>query len=800
MNFLSKIIQKSFLVFCNYSFIFFKSTLLILILFFFGFPDLSADIAIVSSFVLMICSIVSYNERAIINSDKNTQYLSSVFFFRLISSVIIFIISFFFLLGANLLSFFSITFATVILSNWMLEIFVNSCETEKKKKNLYICLFYNVLYIFIFIYLIKSNQQDLFAVLNFFSSLIIVVYIFLFFLEKKFEEDILYKYFKYIFGNFKNNTSFSSLFISSSNFFFRYFIIMLSPSKSFAGSLFTLFAVCSLPGTIYNSILVPSLLRNFKRFGNQTNLYLFTVFIYSIFIFVIFLFFKNDYEIFKRISFYEIFFISISSLIITDGLKKRFLLLKDTNTRDICFQLDVLNSLFIICLIPIIYLAFDDRILYLSFFFTSIFTNFTYSFKNFDISNNFKFVLIILTLIPLFFVINENGTVELLNNKIITLDILDDFLVIHLGTFLMPLIFFYILQKRVINKTVFWIIILNIFFALLSITIFRQNLKFLNFYNLMMFIFPILSFLVGYSLLVHLKNKQKLALIVFLFSGFIIVLQIFYCFFDNRIILNDTYFGLSIYKNLQYSSQAFSILFFTSCIILYFRSSLNLQLLLASNAIILIYLFLANSISGIFIFLNCTIFLYSFILKNKSSKFFNFGFIITLIIFLLFLLLLVITYYSNNNTELNPNAQTISEKIQNLSPYLNFKLNELVNELNFLNKYNNIFFGVEPSSFKKISDLKSSLYFVDYFLHLGMITFIPLLILILKTLSYFIAGIKDKNSPEITLLFIIIFQYLIFDTFFKSSLREPYISNIIFMLWGYVYFKLEDNFNEKLKT
>lgn len=802
MNFLSKILKKSLLVFCNYSFIFFNATFLILILFFSGYPDLSADVAIVSSFVLMICSIISYNERAIINSDQNVKYFGLIYFFRLISSFVIFLMAFVFLLSFNLLSFFSISIAIIILSNWMLEIFVNSCEIEKKKTSLYFFLFYNIFYLSCFIYLIKFNQKDFFAVLNFFSFTVLIIYVSFFFLkkEKEIDKDILNKYLGYIINNFKNNTNFSSLFISSSNFFFRYFIVMLAPSKSFAGSLFAFFAISSLPGTVYNSILIPSLLRNFKRFIKLSNLYLFSVVIYSAFIFIIFLIFKNDYEIFKKISFVEIFLMSISSLIITDGLKKRFLLFKDPNTRDICFQLDVLNSLFIICLIPILYLVFDNSILYLSFFFTSMFTNLSYSFKNFEISNNLKFFLIILILMPLFFIINENGTIELLNNKLIPLNILENSLVMHFGTLLMPILFFYILQKKVINKTVFWAVFLNIFFALISITIFRQNLKFLNLYNLMMFIFPILSFLVGYSLLAHLKNKEKFLFIIFYFSGFIIVSQVLYCFFKNQTILSEIYFGISIYKNLQYSSQAFSILFFSSSIILYFKSSLSVQSLFASNVIMLTYLFLSNSISGAFIFLNCTIFMYCFVLKEKFLKFYNLGLIITLLIFFLFSILLIIAYYSNYNIELNPNAKTISEKIQNLSPYLNFKLNTLATKLSFLNKYNNIFFGFEPPSFQKISYLKSSLYFIDYLLHLGLITFIPLLILILKTSGYFIAGLKDKNSPEIILLSIVVFQYLFFDTFFKSSLREPYISSIIFMLWGYVYFNLESNFSKKLKT
>ena len=120
MNFLSKILKKSLLVFCNYSFIFFNATFLILILFFSGYPDLSADVAIVSSFVLMICSIISYNERAIINSDQNVKYFGLIYFFRLISSFVIFLMAFVFLLSFNLLSFFSISIAIIILSNWIL--------------------------------------------------------------------------------------------------------------------------------------------------------------------------------------------------------------------------------------------------------------------------------------------------------------------------------------------------------------------------------------------------------------------------------------------------------------------------------------------------------------------------------------------------------------------------------------------------------------------------------------------------------------------------------------------------------
>lgn len=797
MNFLSKILKRSILVFSNYSLMFFKSTGLMLILFIFGYSSLSADIAIVSSFVIMICNIISYNERAIINADIKVQYFSSIYIFRLISFIFIFLISFFFLISTNFFSFFSVSLVLVFLSNWVMEIFINSCEVEKNKDALKICLFYNILYFSGILYFVIDQRVEFLSLFNFCWSAILMIYIFIYFFHRKFEEDIFHKYFQYIFKNFKDNTIFSSLFISSSNFFFRYFILMLSPSKSFAGSLFAFFAITSLPGTLYNSILGPSLLRNFKKFAKISNIFLILIFVYSSIVTLIFIFNKDSFQYFSKLTFLEVLLMCFSSLIIVQGLKKRFELFHETSSRDICFQLDIVNSLFIICIVPILYLGFDSYIFCLSFFFTALFTNLTYSIKKYYLSDNIKIFLIIIIFLPIFFVINENGLINFLDNNLIQPNVLDKSLIISIGTFLTPFLFFYTVRLGTINKLVFWIVILNAFLAFLSITVFKQNLKFLSLYNLMMFVFPILSFAIGYSFLQSIKKKEQFFNILLYFSGCIIVFQILHSLIEGKFILNNIYFGLSIYKNLQYSSQALALIFFASMIILFFKSRLKFAHLILCNLIVLIYVILSNSITGIFIFMTASLILYGMILKkNISYQYYKYT-ITTIFIFIL-LIIFYLLFLNVENFELNPNAKTLSEKIQNLRPYLNFKMTILYSEVSSVLQYNNIFFGVEPEILENLGYFKSKIYFIDYFLYLGLITFIPILFLILKTMIDFLVFLKKKdNSPSIIVLASIVFQYLFFDTFFKSSLREAYISNIIFIFWGFLYYKIEKSLKKK---
>ena len=99
---------------------------LIILLTFFGFSSLAAEIGLTYSIVAMINQLFSYNLKNLILFNNDREFASEVFNFRLFLGLITFIISILILENYNF-KFYSnkliLLLAVIVIQQWLLEVF-----------------------------------------------------------------------------------------------------------------------------------------------------------------------------------------------------------------------------------------------------------------------------------------------------------------------------------------------------------------------------------------------------------------------------------------------------------------------------------------------------------------------------------------------------------------------------------------------------------------------------------------------------------------------------------------------------
>ena len=114
-----------------------------------------------------------------------------------------------------------------------------------------------------------------------------------------------------------------------------------------------------------------------------------------------------------------------------------------------------------------------------------------------------------------------------------------------------------------------------------------------------------------------------------------------------------------------------------------------------------------------------------------------------------------------------------------------FYINEISNLREFLVGKNNI--SISNPLFST-----SFNYFVDYIYNFGFLTLIPLLYLIFSFFKKLIFYLQDPKSKFVVFSSFVILIFLLVDTFIKSSLREIYVGNLFYFLWGFTYYNLKN--------
>ena len=148
-----------------------------------------------------------------------------------------------------------------------------------------------------------------------------------------------------------------------------------------AGIYFASFAIGSLPGTLFNNTFGPTIVKNNIKFKKNVKffLYLFTLLLAILFTLSL----LNKDKIFVELSHTQIFgtFISLlGSILMIQGLYFRQYLIQKTSHESRVFKVDVVYSLCIILIVPLLYLFGGEKLVIISFLISSIISYITYKF------------------------------------------------------------------------------------------------------------------------------------------------------------------------------------------------------------------------------------------------------------------------------------------------------------------------------------------------------------------------------------------------------------------------------------
>lgn len=345
----------------------FIPTLILIISSLFKNYELTAEIGIVIGLNIIFTQIFSANLRSILILKNDTDNIYSYIIFRIIISSFALVINIIIFYKYNFVYFeILLQIIILILIQWQCEIILTYYEIKSDLKKfinyLFLCLIFSLLIISSFIF-----QIDFLYVIIFFNFLYLGFLIFgIFQLNKK-----LNSISKIFFGTIKSPAFFSSLAISISNLFWRITILILC-GKVLAGIYFASFAIGSLPGTLFNISFGPTIIKkNIKiKYLEKIKFYA-----YLTIAFLIFLTSYNKDKIFFDNQFTQLFGTTISLLgavFMIKGQYYRQFIIQKTDYTSKLFNYDIIYSVIICLIVPILFLIGGDSLIVISFLVSSL--------------------------------------------------------------------------------------------------------------------------------------------------------------------------------------------------------------------------------------------------------------------------------------------------------------------------------------------------------------------------------------------------------------------------------------------
>lgn len=359
-NILSRNNQNFFLITSAYMFNLMFSSFIVVLLVLFGHYSMAAELGVVVSFWVAITQIFSSNMRSIIISEHRKDYALITMMYRLFFSLILILISYFFI--KNFISFeynkIIILFSFLILIQWINDMNLALSEVKNKLSIFkFFVLINSILILLSFIFLLNSNFQSFYYLLIMYMGGILISfyshYLNLIKLIPKINFKRIYEL------NIKTVAFLSSFALVFSSLAWRIMIYNVF-DKAIAGIFFACFSIGSFPGTLFNSVIGPAFVKQNIKIRNT-----FKIIIFFLFILILFVSFKNFYIILQIAennlvgnSFFQ-FTVSVSLLGSYPMVYAMFLRHKQIQisiqSRINLFQKDIIYGFLITFLVPILY-------------------------------------------------------------------------------------------------------------------------------------------------------------------------------------------------------------------------------------------------------------------------------------------------------------------------------------------------------------------------------------------------------------------------------------------------------------
>lgn len=772
---INKIINLIKSIYVNYGINQFNLNIFIILLYFFDYKKLLNETALLISFLLLITQIFSGNARTLVLAYKNSLNADHIIILRLLFLFPIIILSLFFV---SLYDFsdrsFSYSIIFLVLSQWIYEIYLSKKELKSKKiifKH-FILSFIIFLLILISLYLVNII---LIKIIIFTYSICIFYYSISYLLENKISLPNVIIDLKALFKSLVFSSYGSSLSISISNFFFRYFLIKLL-SEDVASTLIICFMVGSFPVSLFTQIIGASLFRfkiNFKNVFKYFKIIFLLITLVAIYLTNDLLLDVNSrvFELNELIKL-TIFASLVGIYPMMLGLFRRQFNLNTSSVKDTFFYLDMIYGLSIISVIPLLYVLNNPNYFAFSFLFTGVISFFIFNFSK--TLNNKRIINFFLFLIPvpIFFVIFDrfkNFEFKYLSETIIPINATELSVQVPISCLILPFLLLALLNNRNNISDTIYFISLSFFIALSSLT-FTGRINFFNFTNLVQFYIPLIAIIcgeiVGYNNKLCERFKRYFIFIILI----VMILQIIFSIYYETDYLNPNIFLFYIYQTEQYSSLAFILIFFIFIHnrIIKSENFMNYKIYLPI-IILLTYVYLSKNLLLFIYTISYFLFLLIFVKKNLIPK------------IIIFFTAICLLWSSYDRIIFN-----ISTFIESKNFYYQTYFLEITKNIK------NLLFGSNTIGELYVNMPGIFNYYLDFIYNFGLIAITPLFLLIFLTIKN--TYIKRKsliiNQKNLALFFVVILVLFV-DSFLKVSLKQPYIGIILMFIWGVYYSQLK---------
>ena len=361
----------------TYGFNFFIPTFILIISSLFQNYELTAEIGIFIGFNIIFTQIFSANTRALIISKKNSIIQNFILFRTLISILILIlnliIIYIFEFIFVHLL----FQLAVLIILQWLNELILTYFEIKNQNKKFKYYLFFTLFFLFFVVidFIFIRNLFFIFLTFNFILFFFFFKFYFKIMKKTFFKKNLI----KIIRTTLISPSFFSSLSISIANLIWRILIILFC-GKVIAGVYFAGFAIGSLPGTFFNNTFGPSMIKKNISYENIIKLLKYFLIIILL-IFLLYLpsiyeeVFINNFDTQLICTFISL----VGSFFMVKGLYFRQHLIQRSIFQSQIFKFDVLYSMFVVLIVPLLFYIGGYKLIIFSFLIASIISFITYS-------------------------------------------------------------------------------------------------------------------------------------------------------------------------------------------------------------------------------------------------------------------------------------------------------------------------------------------------------------------------------------------------------------------------------------
>jgi hypothetical protein len=339
----------------------------------------AANLGVLAALTILLTKIFSLNLRNIYLAKKKHTELENHIILRFFISIVISLISFFFLyyfINSKNINLYILIL--IFVSQWLLELVLVKLELNRDKMKIFCLLTINFIMILSSIFLVLISKDIVFFKYLLLLYLVTLLIIFFTSIEKKnfnFNKNFFYK----IFSTFKTSIAsysfLSSISLNLANLLWRILLIFFV-GKNLSSIIFLFYSLGSFPGTIFNASFGPNIV---KKKISHWYILLFVIFYIALVSPILFIL-NNNFIYFNlerlllEISFKNIVLFSFfGSIIMTYALYFRQKSINIfPNLKNFVFIKDIYVSVLLVLLIPVLNFTGGVSNFAYSYFFASI--------------------------------------------------------------------------------------------------------------------------------------------------------------------------------------------------------------------------------------------------------------------------------------------------------------------------------------------------------------------------------------------------------------------------------------------